>query len=178
MASTSNIPGPSHEFDKFTSELLVTEILGFSPHLLLDDYTNVSHETVKLIIETVEAGVRNWIDEQYRDQDAPLTEKQRKKHQAYLLELENGGIALQTLIDSHSDLAFDSFETWAWRNIFYIPPDLTIVAPHHKGLDLTITEKEDQEARAELLRLRKRLEAVRTLDSMPCNCVLSPVTDR
>lgn len=175
MTSTSNAVVPPQAQNKSIAELLVTEILGFSPHLLLDDYTNVSHDSVKLVIETVEASVHAWIDRQYDEQTAPLTEKQRRKRDAYLLELEQGILTLQLLVDSHSDLAFDSFETWTWRNIFRIPPDLIIVAPHHKGLDLKISDKENEEVRAEVARLRRRLEAVRTLKPNIPECMLTLV---
>lgn len=139
--------------DSTTLNLILTEILGASPQILLDDYTNVSHDNVRQTTEGLEGGVRDWIE-----REVPEGPQRR----AYLAELESGVIALQTLIDSHSDFAFDLFEVWVWRNIFDVPSHVAphIVMPHHKGLDLTITEKEEQNAREELALLRRRLEAV------------------
>ena len=138
--------------DPTTLNLLLTEVLGVSPQILLDDYTNIAHDNVRQTTEGLEGGVRDWIE-----RDVPI--EQRTK---CLAELESGIIALQTLIDSHSDFAFDLFEVWVWRNIFDVPANVAqhLVMPHHKGLDLTITEKQESEARDELALLRRRLEAV------------------
>lgn len=138
--------------DATTQNLLLTEILGASPQILLDDYTNIAHDNVRQTTEALEGGVRDWIE-----REVP-TEQQT----ACLAELESGVIALQTLIDSHSDYAFDLFEVWVWRNIFSVPANVAqhLVMPHHKGLDLTITEERESEARAELAILRRRFEAV------------------
>ena len=38
-----------------------------------------------------------------------------------------GSHALETLLESHVDKAFDKFTAWALRNAFEIPPDLEIV---------------------------------------------------
>lgn len=141
--------------DQNTLELLLTEILGTSPQVILDDYTNVAHENVRNITDSLEQGVHAWLDAE----SASIPPAQRK---AYLDELERGTVALQTLIDSHADFSFDLFEAWTWRNIFSVPPEAAerIVMPHHKGLDLTITEREETEARDELAGLRRKLEAV------------------
>jgi len=138
--------------DATTLNLLLTEVLGVSPQILLDDYTNIPHDNVRQTTEALEEGVRGWIE-----REVPTEQRT-----ACLAELESGVIALQTLIDSHSDFAFDLFEVWVWRNIFDVPAHVAqhIIMPHHKGLDLTITEKQESEAREELAMLRGRLEAV------------------
>ena len=138
--------------DATTQNLLLTEVLGTPPQILLDDYTNIAHENVRQTTEGLEGGVRHWIER----------EVSMEQRTACLAELESGVIALQTLIDSHSDFAFDLFEVWVWRNIFDVPANVAqhIVMPHHRGLDLTITEKQEIEAHEGLAMLRKRLEAV------------------
>jgi kinetochore protein Mis12/MTW1 len=135
-----------------TQNLLLTEVLGVSPQILLDDYTNIAHENVRQTTEGLEVGVRDWIER----------EVSMEQRTACLAELESGVIALQTLIDSHSDFAFDLFEVWVWRNIFDVPANAVqhIVMPHHEGLDLSITEKQEFEACEELAMLRRKLEAV------------------
>lgn len=136
--------------DPLAVSLLVTEILGFSPQLLLDDLTNIPHHNVSNTVEAVEAWLGEWIEKQ-----DPA--KQDELH----MELEGGIASLQTLLDSHSDLAFDLFETWAWRNIFDIPTDIPIVTPHHQGFDLTITEEEERDLREQLEKSKQKLDAVR-----------------
>ena len=136
-------------WDTHTVEQLLTEILGFSPQLFLDDLTNIAHNNVRITVEAVELFLRHWIEKQ----DA-------SKLDALNQELETGLATLQTLLDSHTDLAFDLFETWAWRNIFEIPP-IPMVTPHHQGLDLTIPEDEETRLRRELENQRRKLDAVR-----------------
>lgn len=41
-----------------------------------------------------------------------------------------------------------------------IPNDLPIVLPHQAGLDLTVTQEQEQEARDEVDELRKKLDEV------------------
>ncbi|KAF9515109.1 hypothetical protein BS47DRAFT_1342258 [Hydnum rufescens UP504] len=139
--------------DPLTANLLVTEILGFSPQLLLDDLTNIPHNNVQLTVEAVETFLRAWVEKQ-----------DHSKRPAYDKELEEGLAALQTLLDSHSDRAFDLFEAWAWRNVFEIPPDIPIVMPHHEGLDLTITDEEERALYLELDLARKKLEATKRME--------------
>ncbi|KAH9166572.1 hypothetical protein EDB89DRAFT_2232842 [Lactarius sanguifluus] len=56
-------------------------------------------------------------------------------------ELEQGLVSFQTLLEFHTDIAFDFFEAWSLRNIFAVPADLPLVAPHHAGLDFTQPQK-------------------------------------
>lgn len=152
--------------DQSTLEILLTEILGVSPQVLLDDYTNIGHENVRHTIEGVEGTIHEFINLH----EPPLPPSQRER---YLAELESGTIALQTLIDSHADFSFDLFEVWTWRNLFTVPEEAAkwIVVPHQKGLDLTISESEEQETRDELALLRRRLEAVSATPTVVVNSI-------
>lgn len=75
-------------------------------------------------------------------------------------EIEQGLVAFQTLLESHTDIAFDFFELWSLRNIFAIPADLPIVAPHQKGLDLDTSSDQEQELMAEVEELRRKIDNV------------------
>ena len=81
---------------------------------------------------------------------------------AIMHEVEQGLVAFQTLLEHHTDIAFDFFEAWCLRNIFMIPSDLPIVLPHQEGLDFTITVEKEQELVDEIEQLRKRLDEVRS----------------
>jgi kinetochore protein Mis12/MTW1 len=80
-------------------------------------------------------------------------------------EIEQGLVVFQTLLEHHTDIAFDFFEVWCLRNIFMIPlaSDLPIVLPHQEGLDFTITVEKEQELVDEVEQLRKYLDEVRSL---------------
>ncbi|KAG9052238.1 hypothetical protein FS842_010282 [Serendipita sp. 407] len=71
-------------------------------------------------------------------------------------------LALQTLLESYGDLAFDLFEAWSHRNIFTVSPDLPIVAPHHRGLDLEVPAGRERELNIEVETLRRKVENVRS----------------
>jgi len=88
-------------------------------------------------------------------------------------EIEQGLVAFQTLLEYHTDIAFDFFEAWSLRNIFFIPPELengrVVVLPHYEGLDLTDkpsagtskSEERERELAEEIEELRKKLDQVR-----------------
>jgi len=75
-------------------------------------------------------------------------------------EVEQGLVAFQTLLEYHTDIAFDFFEAWCLRNIFMIPPDLPIVLPHQASLDLTVTADQEQQLVEEVEVLRRKLDNV------------------
>jgi kinetochore protein Mis12/MTW1 len=95
-------------------------------------------------------------------------------------EVEQGLVAFQTLLEYHTDIAFDFFEAWSLRNIFYVPPELergdVVVLPHYEGANLTGKEGEtavvdkQREMMDEIEELRKRLDEVRRLAFMLCSC--------
>lgn len=136
------------------SSLLVTEILGFSPQLLLDDIINIANNAVQDGVNGMEEFLERWANARAeRDgNDWGMTQ-----------EVEQGLVAFQTLLEYHTDIAFDFFEAWSLRNIFAIPPDLPIVLPHQQNLDLTHTPERERELMDEMEDLRKKLDNVRCL---------------
>ena len=87
-----------------------------------------------------------------------------------------GLVAFTTLLESHTDTAFDFFEVWSKRNIFYFSPDLPIVTPHQKGLDLTTRPEEEAELLTEIEELRRRIENVSLNFSVSHSMMLTPTS--
>jgi len=139
--------------------LLLCEGLGFSPQLLLDDIINIANNAVQDGVNGMEEFLQKWADERVAqgDENDPKT---RANVEETTHEVEQGLVAFQTLLEYHTDIAFDFFEAWSLRNIFVIPPDLPVVLPHQEGLDLTVTTEQEQEAMDEVEELRKRLDGV------------------
>lgn len=65
--------------------------------------------------------------------------------------------SFQTLLEAHTDLAFDFFEAWSHRNIFVINANLPVVAPHHRGLDLETPPETERELQIEVESSRRKL---------------------
>jgi kinetochore protein Mis12/MTW1 len=140
--------------------LLLCEALGFSPQLLLDDIINIANNAVQDGVNGMEEFLNKWADE--RDAHAPAAAADAQgEEDATTHEVEQGLVAFQTLLEYHTDIAFDFFEAWCLRNIFMIPADLPVVLPHQEGLDLTATPEQEQDAMDEVEELRKRLDGVR-----------------
>ncbi|KAG6876096.1 hypothetical protein C0992_000972 [Termitomyces sp. T32_za158] len=132
--------------------LLLPEILGFSPQLLLDDIINIANNAVQDGVNGMEEFLQKWVEARAERQTDDWDSTQ---------EVEQGLVAFQTLLEHHTDIAFDFFEAWSLRNIFAIPPDLRIVVPHQQNLDLTYPPEREQELLDEMEELRKQLENVR-----------------
>ncbi|PFH47467.1 hypothetical protein AMATHDRAFT_113470, partial [Amanita thiersii Skay4041] len=136
--------------------LLLPELLGFSPQLLLDDIINISNNAVQDGVNGMEEFLQNWTDNRiaHTHDDA---EAERN-----IQEVEQGLVAFQTLLEHHTDIAFDFFEAWSLRNIFAVPPDLKVVLPHQEGLDLTVdaegAERKERELIEEIDELRKKIK--------------------
>lgn len=105
----------------------------------------------------MEEFLQKWADERLARTSSSLGKE------ATIHEVEQGLVAFQTLLEYHTDIAFDFFEAWCLRNIFMIPQDLPIVLPHQEGLDLTLTVEKEQELMDEVDQLRRRLDDVRFL---------------
>jgi len=137
--------------------LLLPEALGFSPQLLLDDIINVANNAVQDGVNGMEEFLQNWTDK--RIALSPSVEMES------IQEVEQGLVAFQTLLEYHTDIAFDFFEAWSLRNIFAVPPDLDVVLPHHEGLDLssdrTQGEQMEKELTDEIEELRNNIDNVR-----------------
>lgn len=131
--------------------ILVAEALGFSPQLLLDDIINIANGAVRDGVDGTEKFLQQWADEREAKLGGEWDSNQ---------EVEQGLVAFQTLLEYHTDIAFDFFEAWSLRNIFAIPPDLPIVLPHQQNLDLTSTPEREQELLDELRELREQIDNV------------------
>ena len=140
--------------------ILLPEILQFSPQLLLDDIINFANEAITNAVDGLEEFLFRWATdrEQRVNEDWDSTQ-----------EVEQGLVAFQTLLEYHTDIAFDFFETWSLRNIFAIPADLPIVVPHQEGLDLTYPPERETELMSEIDELRKKIDAASLIGSFSWN---------
>ncbi|TXT07407.1 hypothetical protein VHUM_03127 [Vanrija humicola] len=109
---------PQHYTDE-DKERLVHELMQFSPVSLLYDIAEHAHQTAHNTVEGVEA----WAAREARVRDA----EER--------EVEVGSHALETLLETHVDRAFDTFTAYALRNAFKVPDGVEVVMPWHKGID-------------------------------------------
>ncbi|KAF9057008.1 Mis12 protein-domain-containing protein [Panaeolus papilionaceus] len=153
--------------------LLLCEALGFSPQLLLDDIINIANNAVQDGINGMEQFLNNWADARVSKAESSASASDADKAEALEAtthEVEQGLVAFQTLLEHHTDIAFDFFEAWCLRNIFMIPKGLPVVLPHQEGLDLTLTGEQAVEREAELRdeveRLRERLDGERKLNRL------------
>ena len=130
--------------------VLLPELLGFIPQFLLDDIINTANDEARQSIDAMEQFLQRWADA--RAEKAPDWDPTQ--------EIEQGLVAFQTLLEHHLDVAFDFFEAWSLRNIFALPPELKIVAPHQRGLDLDVRPEEEMELMADIEDLRRKIENV------------------
>lgn len=130
-------------------QTILPDILGFAPQLLVDDLLDVGYDAVAKATGAFEAYLdENWLPgRSVEDQEAAFA----------------GLVAFQTLLQSHLDKAFDAFELWSLKNVFALPDpkELPLVLPHQKGLDLTVTEEEENALEREIEDLRRQVDAVR-----------------
>ncbi|KAI0634690.1 Mis12-domain-containing protein [Trametes polyzona] len=133
--------------------VLLPELLGFIPQFLLDDIINIANDEAKQSVDAMEQFLQRWADAR-AEKTAEWDPTQ---------EIEQGLVSFQTLLESHVDVAFDFFEAWSMRNIFAIPADLPIVAPHQAGLNLEHPPEKEQELLAEIDELRRKVHAQRKL---------------
>jgi kinetochore protein Mis12/MTW1 len=131
--------------------LLLPEALGFSPQLLLDDIINVANNAVTDGLNGMEEFLQRWADTRAEREGGDWDSTH---------EVEQGLVAFQTLLEYHTDIAFDFFEAWSLRNIFAVPPDLPLVLPHHEKLDLGQTPEREQELIDEIEYLRNEIDNV------------------
>ena len=130
---------------------LVPELLGFSPQLLLDDIISAAADAVFKCLQALEQFMQDWANKRSEgagnDWDG-------------LEAVEQGLVAFSTLLEFHTDIAFDFFEAWSLRNIFAVPPGLSLVAPHHAGRNLITKPEDETELMADIEDLRRKLENV------------------
>ncbi|TDL22005.1 Mis12-domain-containing protein, partial [Rickenella mellea] len=145
---------------------LLPEILGFSPQLLLDDIVNAAQQSIFDCIDGLDAIATQWGQNWKKRTGEDVAQ-----------EFEQGIVTFQTLLESHTDLAFDFFETWSLRNIFSFPEGLPIVVPHQKGLDLNEPAEEEVELLAEIEELRQQITNQRKLKRMYTKAVRISATN-
>ncbi|KDR76674.1 hypothetical protein GALMADRAFT_267650 [Galerina marginata CBS 339.88] len=115
------------------------------PHLLLDDTINIANNAVQDGVNGMEEFLQKWADERVAQASAggggrkDTNQAHDQDLEATTHEVEHGLVAFQTLLEYHTDIAFDFFEAWCIRNSFMIPHELGgfIVLPHQEGLDLS-----------------------------------------
>lgn len=144
--------------------LLICDALGFSPQLLLDDIINVANNAVQDGVNGMEDFLLKWAETRSQKQQTNPKKTAAADADAdwdTTKEVEQGLVAFQTLLEYHTDIAFDFFEAWSLRNIFTIPPGLPVVLPHYAGLELTPeTAAKETALMEEMERLRARLDNV------------------
>ena len=140
-----------------TRTVLVPELLSFSPHFLLDDTINIANDGIARAVDAMEDFLNRWAETRLQHEPDWDADK----------ELEQGLVSFQTLLEFHTDIAFDFFEAWSLRNIFALPPDLPLVAPHHATLDLDQPPEKEAELLAEIDELRRKIENVRLCSVEP-----------
>ena len=130
---------------------LLPELLGFIPQFLLDDIINIANDEARQSVDAMEQFLQRWAE----------ARAEKTTEWDPTQEIEQGLVAFQTLLESHVDVAFDFFEAWSMRNIFAIPADLPIIAPHQAGLNLEHEPEKEAELLAEIDELRRKVHAVR-----------------
>lgn len=145
--------------------VLLPELLGFVPQFLLDDIVDTANDAVKQAVDAMEQFLERWATAR-REKNVEWDSTQ---------EIEQGLVAFQTLLNTHVDIAFDFFETWSLRNIFAVPPELPLVAPHQEGLKMDWTAQEEEGLEKEIKELRRKIHAVCAIPS--CSCISGLSTD-
>ncbi|KAL1412112.1 hypothetical protein Q8F55_003111 [Vanrija albida] len=116
-------------------ERLVHELMQFSPVSLLYDIAEHAHQTAHNTVEGVDA----WAAREARLRDAEAEAAgvgdRGGAVDAHEREVEVGSHALETLLETHVDRAFDTFTAYALRNAFRVPDGVEVVMPWHKGID-------------------------------------------
>ncbi|KXN81469.1 Centromere protein mis12 [Leucoagaricus sp. SymC.cos] len=149
--------------------LLICEALGFSPQLLLDDIINVANQAVQDGVNGMEEFLQKWTDQRAEKLGGDWDGTQ---------EVEQGLVAFQTLLEYHTDIAFDFFEAWSLRNIFAVSSDLPVVLPHQEKLDLGATPERELELVDEIEQLRRKIDAERKLKRVLLPAIRSSAAQR
>ncbi|WVR00321.1 hypothetical protein IAU59_007464 [Kwoniella sp. CBS 9459] len=100
---------------------LIHELVGFDPRSVCKDITESARREVYATLDVIE----NWARQ--------ISGNSAKAE----LELTTGLVALETLLESHIDKAFDKFTAWVLRNAFEFSPELDPALPWQKGLDFS-----------------------------------------
>jgi hypothetical protein len=143
-----------------SSSTLLPELLSHQPQFILDDIFNVFQDAVISTVEAMQTYSERWAE---RRAERLTAQGHNSDDWDGAEEIEQGLVALQTLLDSHVDLSFDFFEMWALRSIFRVPDEARpVVLPHQRGLDLELRPEREGELLSEIESLRKRIDDVST----------------
>jgi kinetochore protein Mis12/MTW1 len=144
------------------SSILLQEILGFAPELLLDDIVDSANNSIYQCVNAMEPFLRRWVEQR----SAPLEPPPDEPDWSPEAEIEQGLVAFQTLLENHVDIAFDFFDVWCRRNVFTFNPDLPIVVPHQQELDLSLEPERETELLTDIEELRRAIDNVRFLSQL------------
>ncbi|KAH8112915.1 Mis12 protein-domain-containing protein [Phellopilus nigrolimitatus] len=134
--------------------------------MLLDDIISAAADAILQCLQAMEPFMQRWADSRVQKGDGLGKDAERNAEWDGLEAVEQGLVAFSTLLESHTDIAFDFFEAWSLRNIFALPPDVSVVAPHQKNLDLNTRPEEETDLMTEIEELRRKLENQRRLKRM------------
>lgn len=138
------------------SSTLLQEIVGFAPELLLDDIIDSANNSIYQSVNAMEPFIRRWMEQR------PITLEPQADDPDWSAEaeIEQGLVAFQTLLENHVDIAFDFFDVWCRRNVFAFNPELPIVVPHQKGLNLSVEPEQETELFTDIEQLRRAIDNV------------------
>ncbi|KAF2740787.1 hypothetical protein EJ04DRAFT_420825, partial [Polyplosphaeria fusca] len=150
--------------------LLLTEHFTWPPITLLDEIINTVNEVLYKCTDSLETGLSSadpailgfasrYATEQ---RQAPLDEDGRPVYEEAKLEVEEGILKLETLMEAAVDKNFDRLEIWALRNVLCLPADVAewVRLGHYENLtippqDTTITPETLHTLRRKLLETQK-----------------------
>lgn len=141
------------------SSTLLQEILGFAPELLLDDIVDSANNSIYQCVNAMEPFLRRWLEQRTSPLEPPPDDPEWSPE----AEIEQGLVAFQTLLENHVDIAFDFFDVWCRRNVFAFNPDLPIVVPHQKDLNLNVEVEKETELYTDIEELRRAIDNVSPL---------------
>ncbi|OCF32175.1 hypothetical protein I316_06089 [Kwoniella heveanensis BCC8398] len=124
---------------------LIHELVGFDPRSLCKDITESARSEVYSTLDAIEAWAKQICGNNPKMEmelaTASLgnlisaTYQSVLSSELLLVIFFFGLVALETLLESHVDKAFDKFTAWVLRNAFEFSPELDPVLPWQKGLD-------------------------------------------
>jgi kinetochore protein Mis12/MTW1 len=136
------------------SSTLLQEILRFAPELFLDDIVDSANNAIYQCVNAMEPFLRRWLEQRTKPLEPPVDDPDWSPE----AEIEQGLVAFQTLLENHVDIAFDFFDVWCRRNVFSFNPDLPIVVPHQRDLDLSIEPERETELFTDIDELRRGID--------------------
>ncbi|KAK5163511.1 uncharacterized protein LTR77_010693 [Saxophila tyrrhenica] len=155
------------------STALLTEHFRYTPLTLLDDIINTVNELVFRAVNAVEEGLNNAPPESLgfkaASPDAPPESQRDAMQEAKQMEIDNGIVKLESLLNATVDKDFDKFEIYTLRNILAVGHDKEQLAgwvqlDHYKNLDLSRAEDAPTPEQVQLQ--RRKLHETTKLNTM------------